>query len=198
MRSTRSAWTQRCGAWRPDIVHLHRRCAGTPIAGRTGILLCEPHDDVWWHDAAVAARRLRSGGLKAALQSNVLRPRVAATTVVPSALVRRALRRAGTHTVLHPGPAGTGQVARHGRSSAGLWRAGGIRGGRTFQQRAGGSLRRPRGIRARDRHAARLFPAGAQAAVPDARLRLLLIPRPELDGLLARRMPPDWETTSMW
>lgn len=47
-------------------------------------------------------------------------------------------------------------------------------------------LRRPRGIRARDRHAARLFPAGAQGCARRSLAALLLIPRPELDGLLAK------------
>jgi glycosyltransferase involved in cell wall biosynthesis len=127
-------------------------------------------------------RRLRKGGLRAAMQSNVLRPRVVASSVLPTWLVRRSLRSTGTRTVLTPDP----RVERR----LGATRVGS--GGPTDARRAvfrdeapvvlfAGRAESVRGI---DTLLA-CFPQVVRE-VPDARLRLLLIPRQELDDLLEK------------
>ncbi len=172
-------------AWRPDIVHLHGGALAPLFAGRTGIPSFANLMTMYAWPTLPSPRRLRSGGLKAALQSNVLRPRVAATTVVPPALVRRALRRAGTHTVLTPDPRVLDRLR-----------------GMDVRRLGSGAPVDPRRAQRSSSAPVVLFAGRAESvrgidtlldcfplvlkAVPDARLRLLLIPRPELDGLLAK------------
>lgn len=172
-------------AMRPDIVHLHGGALAPLFTARTGIPSYRNLMTMYAWPTLPSPRRLRAGGLRAAVQSNVLRPRVAATTVVPPAAVRRALRRSRTRTVLTPDPrvltrlrgmdvrrlgSGAPVDARRAQRSSGppvvvfAGRAESVRGIDTLLES---------------------FPLVLKA-VPDARLRLLLIPRPELDGLLGK------------
>jgi glycosyltransferase involved in cell wall biosynthesis len=172
-------------ALRPDLVHLHGGALAPLFTTRTGIPSYRNLMTMYAWPTLPSPRRLRAGGLRAAVQSNVLRPRVAATTVVPPAAVRRALRRSRTRTVLTPDPrvltrlrgmdvrrlgSGAPVDARRAQRSSGApvvvfaGRAESVRGIDTLLDS---------------------FPLVLKA-VPDARLRLLLIPRPELEGLLAK------------
>ena len=105
--------------------------------------------------------------------------------MVPPALVRRALRRAGTHTVLTPDPRVLDRLR-----------------GMDVRRLGSGAPVDPRRAQRSSSAPVVLFAGRAESvrgidtlldcfplvlrAVPDARLRLLLIPRPELDGLLAK------------
>ncbi len=120
--------------------------------------------------------------------SNVLRPRVALTTVLPVPLAVAALRRSGISTVLTPDP----------RVADRLGRAGGPR----IIRYACGAPDDDRRARFDADHPVIVFAGRAETVrgldtlldafrtvrsrVPGVRLRLLLIPRPELPAILAR------------
>jgi glycosyltransferase involved in cell wall biosynthesis len=171
---------------RPDVVHLHVGVLGALLASTEELRAHEVVTTVYawptlprpasWQLASVAQMRA----------SNVLAPRVAITTVLPAPLVRHMLRRSGTRAILSPDP-------------------------RVLQRlgdRVGDApvLRLPSGAPQDERRAARatsaptvVFAGRAEtvrgidtllaawpqilAEVPEARLRLLLIPRPELDEI---------------
>jgi starch synthase len=170
---------------RPDIVHLHAGALG-PLQAAMPVL--RPYRTVltayaWptvpgpatWRRASLAEMRA----------SNVLQPRVALTTLLPAALSIAALRRAGVSTVLTPDPR---VVAR-------------LRGCDVRRLPSGAPLD-PRRARFATEAPTVVFAGRAETVrgldtllaawpsiksrVPDARLRLLLIPRPELPSILAR------------
>lgn len=168
---------------RPDLVHLHGGALSPLFAERTGIAWYPNILTMYAWPVLPSPRRLTSGGVRAALQSNVLRPRVVATSVLPSAVVRRALR--STPVVLTPDP-------RVQRKLSGL----------DVRRLGSGGPVDARRARWADAAPVVLFAGRAESVrgidtllecfplvlrdVPDARLRLLLIPRPELDALLER------------
>ena len=172
---------------RPDVVHLHAGALGplmawaTPLRHQPLVLtmyawptLPRRHE---WSYASVAEMRA----------SNVLQPRVAVTTALPAWMLRAALRRTGAVGVLTPDP----------RVRERLGQVPGV----PVVALPSGAPRDPRRAQWDDEHPVVLFAGRAEtvrgidtlltafpqvlAVVPGARLRLLLIPRPELDGLLA-------------
>jgi glycosyltransferase involved in cell wall biosynthesis len=168
---------------RPDVVHLHGGALSPLFAQASGIAWYRTVLTMYAWPVLPSPQRLLAGGLRAAMQSNVLRPRVGATTVLPSAVVRRALR--GVSVVLTPDP----RVQRklHGLDVRRLGS-----GGPVDSRRAKWSATAPVVLFAGRAESVRgidtlleCFP-DVVAQVPDARLRLLLIPRPELDALLQR------------
>ena len=170
---------------RPDLVHLHGGALSPLFAVRTAITWYPHLLTMYAWPVLPSARRLRTGGIRAALQSSVLRPRVAVTTVLPTVAVRRALR--GTRVVLTPDP--RVETKLHGLDVRRLGS-----GGPVDARRAAWADEAPVVLFAGRAESVRgidtllqCFPAVLRS-VPDARLRLLLIPRPELQVLLERAM----------
>lgn len=169
-------------SFQPDVVHLHGGALAPLFASRTAIADYPNVLTMYAWPTLPSPRRVRKGGLRAAVQSNVLRPRVVATTVLPSSAVKRSLRRAGTSAVLTPDPRVQSKLGA--------------------QQLGSGAPTDPRRAQFSDKSPVVLFAGRAESVrgidtllecfplvlreVPDARLRLLLIPRPELEGLLAK------------
>ena len=173
---------------RPDVVHLHGGAlapllaAGSPIREHAHVMT------MYAWPRVPPLRQLRAGGIRPAWQSNVLRPRVGATTVLPAAAVRAALRRAGTSAVLTPDPAVTGRLA-HGLDIPVLRLTSGAP---EDDRRATFATEKPVIVFAGRAESVRgvdtlidAFPRVLEH-VPGATLRLLLIPRPELPKLLER------------
>ncbi len=165
-----------------DVVHLHGGALAPLFASRTAIADYPNVLTMYAWPTLPSPTRLRKGGLRAAVQSNVLRPRVVATTVIPKSAVIRALRRAGTAAVLTPDPRVEAKIGARRLGS----------GAPTDPRRAQFTDTAPVVLFAGRAESVRgidtlldSFPLVLQR-VPDARLRLLLIPRPELDGLLAK------------
>jgi len=173
---------------RPDVVHLHAGALG-PVQAAMPVL--RPYRRVltayaWptvpgpgtWRRATLAEMRA----------SNVLQPRVALTTLLPTALATAALRRAGVATVLTPDP----RVLRRLSGRAGFTVHRLPSGAPADERRAHFDAERPiivfagraESVRGLDTLLA-AFPL-VRARIPGARLRLLLIPRPELAAILAR------------
>ncbi|WP_067495541.1 glycosyltransferase family 4 protein [Actinoplanes sp. TFC3] len=169
----------------PDVVHLHAGALG-PLQAAMPVL--RPYKTVltayaWptvpgpatWRRASLAEMRA----------SNVLQPRVALTTLLPPFIATAALRRAGVSTVLTPDP----RVAARLRGFD-------VRrlpsGAPTDSRRASFSAAAPAVVFAGRAETVRgldtLLAAwpSIKSRVPDARLRLLLIPRPELPAILDR------------
>lgn len=171
------------GRLRPDVVHLHGGALSPLFAERTAITWYPHLLTMYAWPSLPSPRRLLRGGVRAAMQSNVLRPRVAVTSVLPAAAVRRALR--GTSVVLTPDPRVVAKLP--GLDVRRLGSGGPVDPRRaTYSERApvvlfAGRAESVRGIDT----VLEAFPAVLRA-IPDARLRLLLIPRPELDVLLQR------------
>lgn len=165
---------------RPDLVHIHGGALAPLLVARTAIPWYPNLLTMYAWPVLPSMRRLRSGGIRAAMQSNVLRPRVLASSVLPTWLLKRSLRRSGTREVLTPDP----RVER----KLGAIRVGS--GGPQDSRRATYTDEAPvvlfagraESVRGIDTLLA-CFPDVVRE-VPDARLRLLLIPRPELDALL--------------
>ena len=165
---------------KPDLVHVHGGALVPLLVTRTAIPWYPNLLTMYAWPVLPSLRRLRAGGVRAAMQSNVLRPRVLASSVLPKWLVKRSLRRSGTREVLTPDP----RVER----KLGATRVGS--GGPQDSRRAVYTDQAPvvlfagraESVRGIDTLLA-CFPDVVRE-VPDARLRLLLIPRPELDALL--------------
>lgn len=173
---------------RPDLVHLHAGALG-PFLARMPVL--RPYRKIltayaWptlpgpaaWRRATVAEMR----------SSNVLRPRVLVTTVLPVPLAAATLRRAGVTTVLTPDPRVADRLGRR----RGLDVVRFTSGAPVDSRRARFDRERPTVVFAGRAETVRgldtllaAFPL-VRAEVPGVRLRLLLIPRPELPRILAR------------
>ncbi|MFI5495094.1 glycosyltransferase family 4 protein [Actinoplanes sp. NPDC051859] len=172
----------------PDVVHLHAGALG-PFLALLPVL--RPYRKLltayaWptlprpgaWRRATVAEMR----------SSNVLRARVFLTSVLPVPLAAAALRRAGITTVLTPDP----RVADRLGKRRGLNVIRFTSGAPADPRRAAFDAESPTIVFAGRAETVRgldtllaAFPR-VRAAVPNARLRLLLIPRPELPRILAR------------
>lgn len=173
---------------RPDVVHVHGGAlapllaAGSPIREHPNVLT------MYAWPRVPPVRQLRAGGIGPAWRSNVLRPRVAATTVLPRAAVRAALRRAGTSAVLTPDPA----VRDRLRGMPGIPVHRLTSGAPMDARRASFDPEKPVIVFAGRAEGVRgvttlidAFPTVLDH-VPGARLRLLLIPRPDLPAIVAR------------
>ena len=169
----------------PDLVHLHGGALSPLFAVRTAITWYPHLLTMYAWPVLPSPQRLLAGGVRAALQSNVLRPRVAVTSVLPAAVVRRALR--GTKVVLTPDPRVEAKL--HGLDVRRLGSGGPVDPRRAVWADTApvvlfaGRAESVRGIDT----LLECFPAVLRS-VPSARLRLLLIPRPELPALLERAM----------
>lgn len=170
----------------PDVVHLHGGALAPLLASATSLRSYPNVLTMYAWPIVPRVRDLRRAGLSAAVQSNVLRPRVLLTSVLPRRVVAAALRRAGVGEVLSPDP-------RVRQRLAGLVPVRPLGSGAPHDPRRAewdaahphvlfaGRAERARGIDA-------LLDAFVQVRrqVPGARLRLLLLDRPELAGVLDR------------
>lgn len=173
----------------PDVLHLHGGAlapllaAGTVIARHPLVMTMYA-----WPTLPSPSTLRRGGGVRAATSSNVLRPRVVATTMLPTSVVTTALRRSGTRMVLSPDPRVLDRLAR--MHDIPVLRLGS--GAPQDPRRAVFDAEHPVVLFAGRAEAVRgvdtLISAFAQVkqVVPGARLRLLLIPRPELASLVAQ------------
>ncbi len=173
---------------RPDVVHLHAGALG-PLQAAMPVL--RPYRTVltayaWPTVPGPAAWRRAS--LAEMRASNVLQPRVALTTLLPPALATAALQRAGVSTVLTPDP----RVAERLRNRTGITVTRLPSGAPADDRRARFDAATPTVVFAGRAETVRgldtLLAAwpSVLSRVPGARLRLLLIPRPELPAILAR------------
>ena len=170
----------------PDVVHLHGGALAPLLAAGTAIRGHRLVMTMYAWPTLPPPRSLREAGLRAASASNVLRPRVLATTVLPPAVAAAALRRAGLSVLLTPDPRVERKLAPH--LDVPIRRLGS--GAPATQLRATYDPESPVVVFAGRAESVRgvdtliqAFPA-VLASVPGARLRLLLIERPELPSLL--------------
>ena len=170
----------------PDVVHLHGGALAPLLAAGTAIRGHRLVMTMYAWPTLPPPRSLREAGLRAASASNVLRPRVLATTVLPPAVAAAALRRAGLSVLLTPDPRVERKLAPH--LDVPIRRLGS--GAPATRLRATYDPQSPVVVFAGRAESVRgvdtliqAFPA-VLASVPGARLRLLLIERPELPSLL--------------
>jgi alpha-maltose-1-phosphate synthase len=175
-------------AIRPDVVHLHAGALG-PVQAAMAVL--RPYRTVltaYAWPTVPGPRAWRRATLAEMVASNVLQPRVGLTTLLPPAVATMALHRAGVTTVLTPDP----RVADRLGGRPGLTVTRLPSGAPADPRRARPDAERPvivfagraESVRGLDTLLA-AFPA-VRARIPGARLRLLLIPRPELPAILAK------------
>ncbi|AEV85695.1 Glycogen synthase [Actinoplanes sp. SE50] len=173
---------------RPDLVHLHAGALGPLMALHPALRPYPKVLTVYAWPTLPGPVAWRRSGLAEMWSSNVLRPRVALTTVLPVPLAAAALRRAGVTTVLTPDPRVADRLGRPG--------------GPAIVRYACGAPDDDRRARFDPDHPVIVFAGRAEtvrgldtlldafravrAEVPGVRLRLLLIPRPELPAILAR------------
>ena len=173
----------------PDVVHLHVGSLGPLLAVATAIKEYPLVTTLYAWPTLPRPRAWRRSSIREMRQSNVLQPRVLATTVLPTSAVRMALRRSGTGAVLSPDPR---VLARLGSRVDGIPVDRLPSGAPRDERRAGPAAHgqvvlfagRAETVRGIDTLLA-AFPAVLRQ-IPDARLRLLLIPRPELEAILDR------------
>ncbi|MCB0921960.1 MAG: glycogen synthase, partial [Actinobacteria bacterium] len=73
---------------KPDLVHVHGGALVPLLVTRTAIPWYPNLLTMYAWPVLPSLRRLRAGGVRAAMQSNVLRPRVLASSVLPKWLVK--------------------------------------------------------------------------------------------------------------
>lgn len=170
----------------PDVVHLHAGALG-PLQAAMPVL--KPYRTVltayaWPTVPGLAAwRRATLAEMRA---SNVLQPRVALTTLLPPKLATAALHRAGVHTVLTPDP----RVVERLGNPTGITVTRLPSGAPADDRRARYTAENPTVVFAGRAETVRgldtllaAWPT-VRAKLPGARLKLLLIPRPELPQIL--------------
>jgi len=173
---------------RPDVVHLHGGALAPLLAARSSIREHAHVMTIYAWPRVPPLSQLRAGGVRPAWQSNVLRPRVAATTLLPPASARAALRRAGTSAVLTPDP----EVVRRLSGSPDIPVLRLTSGAPEDARRATFAAEKPviafAGRAESVRGVDTLIDAFPRVLdhVPGATLKLLLIPRPELESLVDR------------
>lgn len=173
---------------RPDVVHVHGGALAPLLAAGSAIREYPNVMTMYAWPRIPPISQLRAGGVRAAWRSNVLRPRVAATTVLPRAAVRSALGRAGTSVVLTPDPAVRQRLPGRGSVSVLPLPSGAPEDSR----RARFGSAKPVVVFAGRAESVRgvdtlidAFPKVLEH-IPGATLKLLLIPRPELEALTQR------------
>ena len=183
-----SALAGALAAIRPDVVHLHAGALG-PLQAALAVL--RPYRvvlTVYAWPALPGPAAWRRATLSEMFASNVLQPRVGLTTLLPPAVALRALRRAGVTTVLTPDPRVAHRLGGHPDLTVTRLPS----GAPSDERRARYAADRPVVVFAGRAESVRgldtlleAFPVVRQR-IPGARLRLLLIPRPELPAILAR------------
>jgi glycosyltransferase involved in cell wall biosynthesis len=173
----------------PDVVHLHGG-ALTPLwahtAGLRGYQLVQT---IYGWPKLPSYRSWRASGLelRALRRSNVLRARVAVTSLLPDRMVAGAIRRSPTEAVLTPDATVERRLGRRGVLTTRLGS-----GAEVSVRRAAHSIDRPTILFAGRAERVRGIETLVDAfelvvrSVPEARLRLLLIPTPDLEAVLAR------------
>ena len=168
----------------PDVVHLHAGALGPLLAQRSGLGAYPLVMTIYAWPGLPGRAAWRHAGWRGLRASNVLPARVLATAILPPALVRRSVRALNPRGILSPDPrvlerlSGCGVPVKHLPSGAPIDSR---RASRTPAAGNGptvvfaGRSETVRGIGT----LIDAFPA-VRAAVPDARLRLLLLPRAEL------------------
>ncbi|RZU54382.1 glycosyl transferase family 1 [Krasilnikovia cinnamomea] len=172
---------------RPDLVHLHAGALG-PLQAALTVLRRHPTVLTAYAWPTVpgpgAWRRATLAEMRA---SNVLQPRVALTTLLPPPLAVAALRSAGIRTVLTPDPRVAARLGGRRWLQVRRLPSGAPQDDRRATYRADQPVivfaGRAESVRGLDTLLA-AFPQ-VRSKVPDAKLRLLLIPRPELPAILA-------------
>jgi glycosyltransferase involved in cell wall biosynthesis len=173
----------------PDVVHLHAGALGPLLAQRAGLDRYPLAMTVYAWPGLPGRAAWKHAGWSGLRSSNVLPTRVALTAALPPALVRRSVRSLSPLGILSPDPrvidrlGGTGVPVERLPSGAPTdpRRASRVPAdGRPPTVVFAGRSESVRGIKT----LVDAFP-DVVARVPDARLRLLLIPRPELDSLVA-------------
>ena len=172
----------------PDVVHVHGGAIAPLAAAATSLRHYRSVLTMYAWPTVPSPRALARVGLSSAVRSNVLRPRVVVTSVLPRAVVGAALRRAGVGTVLSPDPRVVSRL--EGSAAAPVWQLGS--GAPDDPRRARWEAETPTILFAGRAERARgidpLLDAFARVRhqIPGARLRLLLLARPELGELLER------------
>ncbi|MCA2213960.1 glycosyltransferase family 4 protein [Jidongwangia harbinensis] len=173
---------------RPDLVHLHAGALGPFLALLPALRPYRKLLTAYAWPTLPGPAAWRRASVTEMRTSNVLRARVVVTTVLPVPLAAAALRRAGVGTVLTPDPRVADRLG--GRRGLNVVRF--SSGAPVDPRRARFDTERPTIVFAGRSETVRgldtllaAFPR-VRAAVPGARLRLLLIPRPELPRILAR------------
>jgi alpha-maltose-1-phosphate synthase len=172
----------------PDVVHLHAGALGPLQVLLPALRRYRPVLTVYAWPRLPGPRALRRASWAELRVSNVLQARVVATTLLPTGMLAAALRRAGTPAVLTPDPS----VRRRLAGRAGLVPRHLPSGAPTDPRRARFDAARPVVVFAGRAETVRGVDTLLDAfhlvrqRVPAARLRLLLIPRPELPAILAR------------
>lgn len=187
---TRSAQVaEALAAIEPDVVHLHGG-ALTPLwahtAGLSGHQLVQTIYG-WPKVPSYGSWKASGLGLRALRRSNVLATRVLVTSLLPDRLVANRIRHSPTRAVLTPDAAAERRLAAQGIEVTRL-----RSGAEVDHRQATYSTDRPTilfaGRAERVRGIETLVEAFERVAgdVPDARLRLLLIPTPDLEAVLDR------------
>lgn len=176
-------------AIQPDVVHLHAGALGPLLALRSGLARYPLALTVYAWPGLPGRAAWRHAGWSGLRSSNVLPNRVLLTAALPAAAGRAAVRRLAPLGVLSPDPRVVERLGGCGVPVAALPSGAPVDARRA--RRDPGPGRTPTVIFAGRSESVRgiatlvdAFPA-VRAAVPDARLRLLLLPRPELPSILA-------------
>ncbi|SDT46823.1 glycosyltransferase family 4 protein [Actinoplanes derwentensis] len=173
---------------RPDLIHVHAGALGPFMALHPALRPYPKLLTVYAWPTLPGPGAWRRGTPAEMWSSNVLRPRVVATTALPSRAAVSALRRAGVTTVLTPDPRVSTRLTGPGGPHVIRYACGATDDDRRarFDRESpvivfAGRAESVRGLDT-------LLDAfrTVRGRVPGARLRLLLIPRPELPAILAR------------
>jgi alpha-maltose-1-phosphate synthase len=171
----------------PDVVHLHVGALGPVLTLACDLRRHPLVTTVYAWPSLPAVTAWRRASVREMWRSNVLQPRVLATSVLPRRAVAEALRRSGTRAVLSPDPRVLDRLGARVGDAPVLRLASGAPSDPRRAQRVSGRpvvvfAGRAETVRGVDTLLA-AFPRVLEA-VPDARLRLLLMPRPELASIL--------------
>ena len=173
---------------RPDVVHVHGGAIAPLMAAGTSVRRYPTVLTMYAWPTLPSPTAVARVGLRSAVQSNVVRPRVVVTSVLPPRLVGAALRRAGVSAVLSPDPRVIARLEKYPVAPV--------------RRLGSGAPDDPRRARWDGESPTILFAGRAERArgidplldafsvvrrrVPGARLRLLLLDRPELADVLER------------
>jgi starch synthase len=172
----------------PDLIHMHGGALSPLLMVGTAIRRYPAILTMYAWPVMPPIRDLRRAGWRAALASNVLKPRVLATSALSTRLLVRALRRTNIKAILSPDPSVIARLEGKVGIPVLTLNSGAV----TTSHRASFANVRPEVVFAGRAETVRgidtlidAFPTVLRH-VPDARLRLLLMPRPELPQILDR------------